>query len=256
MEKISKHFLLDREVCVITGAGKGIGREIAKVFAAMGCRLALISRTEKDLIALEEELQIPKSDLFWMSGDASDPDTVARFVNETHSIFGSINILVNNAGMRFRKSFTEIRYAEWQEVMNINLGSTFLFSQEVGKHMINQNRGKIINMASIVGTLGLPDLCAYAASKGGIISLTKSLSLEWAKHNINVNVLAPGFCETSYAENFKKNDELYNFTIERTPMRRWGKPVDIANACVFLSSEASRYITGEVINVDGGWSAW
>ena len=111
-------------------------------------------------------------------------------------------------------------------------------------------------MTSIVGTLGLPELSGYAASKGAIISLTKSLALEWAKYNVNVNAIAPGFCKTSYAEKFEKNKELFDFTIERTPMRKWGDSFDIATACVFLASDMSGYVTGEILNVDGGWSAW
>jgi len=99
-------------------------------------------------------------------------------------------------------------------------------------------------------------LAAYGASKGAVISLTKSLAIEWAKHNINVNVLAPGFCETSYSENFKKKSELYQFTLDRTPMGKWGESEDIANTCIFLASDMSKYITGEVLSVDGGWSAW
>lgn len=122
--------------------------------------------------------------------------------------------------------------------------------------MVKQKYGKIVNMASIIGTLGLPELVGYGASKGAIISLTKSLALEWAKYNINVNVVAPGFCKTSYAEKFQEKTELYDFTIDRTPMRKWGESRDVSNTIAFLSSDMSKYITGEVISIDGGWSAW
>jgi len=111
-------------------------------------------------------------------------------------------------------------------------------------------------MASIIGTLGLPELAGYGSSKGAIISLTKSLAVEWAKYNINVNVVAPGFCKTSYAEKFKEKAELYDFTIDRTPMKKWGDSRDISNTIAFLASDMSGYITGEVVNIDGGWSAW
>ena len=158
--------------------------------------------------------------------------------------------------MRFRKSYLDISYQEWQEVMNVNAGSTFLFCKEVGKYMKEQQYGKIVNMASIIGTLGLPELSGYGASKGAILSMTKSLALEWAEDNINVNVIAPGFCKTSYADNFQKKTDLYNFTIDRTPMKKWGESIDIANTIAFLSSDMSKYITGETISIDGGWSAW
>jgi NAD(P)-dependent dehydrogenase (short-subunit alcohol dehydrogenase family) len=247
---------LENKVCIITGAGKGFGYEIAKTFAEQGCKLALISRTKSDLENLEKDLNIDKEKLFWMEGDVSNPVTIKNFVIETITKYGKIDILINNAGMRFRKNFLDISHDEWQNVMNVNVGSTFLLCKEVGHYMVKQKSGKIINMASIVGTLGLGELSCYGASKGAIISLTKSLAVEWAPYNINVNVLAPGFCETSYAENFKTKTELYNFTLERTPMKKWGTSADIANACVYLSSEMSSYITGEVLNVDGGWSAW
>lgn len=247
---------LEDKVIVITGAGKGIGNETAKVFATLKCKIALISRDINDLTKLGDELNISKDDLFFMQGDVSKEKVVKEFVEKVIYKFGRIDVLINNAGMRFRKKFLDIEYSEWQNVMNVNLGSTFLFCKEVGKHMVEQKSGRIINMASIIGTLGLPELVGYGSSKGGIISLTKSLALEWAEYNINVNVIAPGFCETSYTENFKEKTELYNFTIDRTPMKKWGNSLDIANSCVYLASNLSDYVTGETLTVDGGWSSW
>lgn len=244
------------KVIIITGAGKGIGYETSKIFALLGCKLAVISRNPRDLDKLEKDLNLGTDYFFATAGDVSIPEVVKKFVNEAHQKFGRIDVLINNAGIRFRKEFLDISYSEMQHVLNVNYGSTFLLCQEAGRHMIRQNCGRIINMGSVVGTLGLPDLSAYAASKGAIISLTKSLALEWAKYNINVNVLAPGFCKTSYAEDFKRNTELYNFTIDRTPMKKWGESSDVADACVYLASDLSRYVTGEVLTIDGGWSAW
>jgi NAD(P)-dependent dehydrogenase (short-subunit alcohol dehydrogenase family) len=247
---------LKDKVIIITGAGKGFGYEIAKEFKDLGSKLALITRTENDFIKLKKDFNMKESDIYTYVGDVSNEQNVKEFVQNTYEKFGRIDILINNAGMRFRKKFLEIDYNEWQNVINVNLGSTFLLCKEVGKYMVQQKSGKIINMASIIGTLGLPELVGYGASKGGIIALTKSLALEWAEHNINVNVIAPGFCETSYAENFKTKTDLYNFTLERTPMKRWGTSQDIAKSCIYLASNMSDYITGEVISIDGGWSAW
>jgi NAD(P)-dependent dehydrogenase (short-subunit alcohol dehydrogenase family) len=253
---VSELIGLKGKVCIITGAGKGIGYACAKAFAAEGARLAVISRSKDDLERLSQDLALSESDFYMMSGDVSDGVIVSEFIANVIAKYGVIDVLVNNAGIRFRKKFLEISYEEWQHVMNVNAGSTFLFCKEVGQHMVARNSGKIINMASIIGTLGLPELVGYGASKGAIISLTKSLSLEWAENNINVNVIAPGFCETSYADNFKEQSDLYQFTIDRTPMKKWGSSSDIANACIYLASDMSKYVTGEVLSVDGGWSSW
>jgi len=258
MNMLSENTMLNLEnkVVIVTGAGKGIGYVTAKRFYELGCRVAVISRNADDLKLLEKEINADPERFYQHAGDVSKPEVVDDFVDNVIKKFGEINVLINNAGIRYRKEYLDIEYADWQMVMNVNLGSTFLMSKKVGQHMISQKSGRIINMASIVGTLGLSELCAYAASKGAIISLTKSLSLEWAQHNINVNAIAPGFCETSYADKFKENQELYDFTIERTPLKKWGQSDDIAKACVYLASDMSDYVTGEIITVDGGWSAW
>lgn len=244
------------KVCVVTGSGKGIGREVAKLFYEEGARLALITRTASDLATLNDELGGDSTRVFTFAGDVSREKTVVRFVKEAIQRFGKIDVLINNAGMRFRKAFLDITTEEWNKVIDTNLNSAYFLCREVGRHMVAKKQGAVVNIASIVGTLGLPELAAYGASKGGMITLTKCLALEWAKHNVRVNAIAPGFCETSYAEKFKKKRGLYRFTIERTPQRRWGSPHDVAQACLFLASDASKYITGEVLNVDGGWSAW
>ena len=248
--------MLKDKVCIVTGAGKGVGREVAKIFYDSGAKLALISRDKADLESLLSEGKFSPDRILSVPGDVSEEAVVKDLIEKVIGKFGRIDVLINNAGMRFRKPLMETSSDEWQKVIWTNLGSTFLMCREVGQQMIKQKSGRIVNMASIVGTLGLPDLSAYGASKGGIISLTKCLAIEWAPHNINVNVIAPGFCETSYADNFKKNKDLYDFTIERTPQKRWGSARDVANACLYLSSDMSDYVTGEVLTVDGGWSAW
>jgi 2-deoxy-D-gluconate 3-dehydrogenase len=177
-------------------------------------------------------------------------------VKETIARFGRADCLINNAGMRFRRAFLDTTTWEWNKVIESNLNSMYFMCREVGRRMIAKKSGTIVNMASIIGTNGLPDLSAYGASKGAMITLSKCLAVEWAKYKVRVNAVAPGFCETSYMKNFKKKKELYDFTLERTPQGKWGRADDVAQACLFLSTDMSRYVTGEVLHVDGGWSAW
>ncbi|MCP4652327.1 MAG: glucose 1-dehydrogenase [Candidatus Omnitrophica bacterium] len=253
---MQNQFLLKDKVCVVTGAGKGIGREVAKLFYEQGARLALITRDSNDFSSLKKEVSLDEDKILLFQGDVSCEVSVKDFIVKTVDKFGCIDVLINNAGMRFRKKFLDTTTQDWQGVMANNLDSVYFFCREAGKHMVNKGCGKIVNIASIVGTLGLPDLSVYGASKGGMISLTKCLALEWASYNINVNVIAPGFCETSYTESFQKKNDLYQFTLDRTPQKKWGKSRDVANACLFLATDNSSYVTGEVLNVDGGWSAW
>lgn len=248
--------LLKDKVCVITGAGKGFGRTLAGIFQQHGAKLALITRSQDDVNQLMKELGSERNDIHAICGDVSKPKEVNDFIDATIEKFGRIDVLVNNAGMRFRKKFLDISADEFQRVMNVNVTSMFYLCQAVLPHMVNHGQGKIINMSSIAGTRGLPELSGYVTSKAAIIGLTKSLSLEFAEHNIQINALAPGFCKTSYFENFKQKSDLYEFTLERIPMRRWGESEEVANVCLFLASELSSYVTGDVINVDGGWSAW
>lgn len=253
---MDNQFSIKDKVCIITGAGKGIGKEVARLFYSRGAKLSLITRDMQDLLTLAEEEIFNDNDTLLYEGDVSNEDAVISFISKTIMKFDRIDVLINNAGIRFRKAFLDISSFEWNNVINTNLGSVYFMCREAGRHMVRRKNGKIINIASIIGTLGLPELAVYGASKGGMITLTKCLALEWAEYNINVNAIAPGFCETSYAGNFRKRNDLYNFTVERTPQKKWGRPLDVANACLFLSTEASSYITGEVLSVDGGWSAW
>src|SRR3989339_1145527 len=244
---MEKEILKDK-VCVITGAGKGIGLETAKLFYREGAKLALISRDPADLAGLKKAEGFADDRVLTYAGDVSEEKIVVDFIGQALAMFGRFDVLVNNAGIRFRKPFLEIGTEEWQKVINTNLGTVYLMCREVGRLMVKQKAGKIINLASIIGTLGLPDLSAYGASKGGIITLTKCLAVEWAGHSINVNVIAPGFCETSYADNFKQNKDLYQFTLDRTPQKKWGSAGDVANACLYLASSMSDYVTGEVLS--------
>lgn len=248
--------MLKNKVCIITGAGKGIGRAMAMRFYEEGAKLALISRTVGDLESLQEELDANDGDILTMPGDVSEELVCDQFVKIIKNQFGRADVLINNAGMRFRKKFDEISVKEFEQVFRVNVSSMFMLSQKVLPLMLAQDKGKIINLSSVAGIHGLPELNAYVTSKAAIIGFTKSLALEYANNNIQINAVAPGFCKTSYFENFKQKNDLYQFTIDRTPMQRWGESEEVANVCLFLASELSSYVTGDVITVDGGWSAW
>jgi NAD(P)-dependent dehydrogenase (short-subunit alcohol dehydrogenase family) len=246
--------LLQDKVCIITGAGKGFGRDIARAYYAQGAKIALITRSQSDVDDLISEFDNDER-VMTIFGDVSNRDVVTHFVALTVEKFGTIDTLVNNAGMRFRKEFLDISKEELNQVLDVNLKSVFNLCQEVLPYMINNHGGKIINMSSIAGTLGFANLSGYVMSKAAIVGLTKSLAVEFASDNIQINALAPGFCKTSYFENFQTNKDLYEFTLSKTPMGRWGESKEIADVCVFLGSSMSNYITGEVLKVDGGWSA-
>ena len=247
---------IKNKICIVTGAGKGIGRETAKLFYKEKASLALITRTAEDVEVLKNDLNSDDSRVLYFVGDVSKEEDVVKFIDQTIKKFGRIDVLVNNAGMRFRKEFLKIETGEWDKVIANNLTSVYYLCRHAGKHMVAAKKGSIVNMASIIGTSALPELTAYGATKGGLITLTKCLALEWAAHNIRVNAIAPGFCETSYAEDFKRNKkDLYEFTLNHIMMRRWGSALEVANVCLFLASDDSSYITGETINVDGGWQS-
>ena len=247
--------LLKDKVCIITGAGKGIGLATMRVFIDNGAKLAVITRSQEDIDSLNTEFIDEGKKFMAICGDVSESDTVNRFVDEVINKYGRVDVLVNNAGMRFRKKFAETTCEEFKKVLDVNLLSVFFLSQAVLPTMVEQNAGKIINISSIAGTQGFSELSGYVTSKAAIIGLTKSLAVEYAGHNVQINAIAPGFCKTSYFDNFSKNDELYDFTISRTPMKRWGESVEVANTCLFFASHLSSYITGDVVSVDGGWSA-
>ncbi len=248
--------LLKDKVCIITGSGKGIGKAISENFFENGAKLALITRSQEDIDSLNEIFGKNNKNTLIVCGDVSDEMTVNGFVKAVYQQYGCIDVLINNAGMRFRKKFEEISVEEFRNVLDVNVVSMFMLCKAVLPIMVEQGQGKIINMSSVAGTNGLPELSAYVSSKAAIIGLTKSLALEYAEKNIQVNALAPGFCKTSYYEAFQKKSDLYKFTIDRTPMQRWGESEEVANVCLFLASSLSSYMTGDVINVDGGWSAW
>ena len=243
------------KTCLITGAGKGFGRNMADGFFAAGCRLALVTRSKEDVVELRRECN-DTNRVVILERDVSDSASVGDIQEATMEAFGRLDILINDAAMRFRKPFLEIEEGEFRKVMDNNLMNITFLCKAFIPVMLENKYGKIVNVSSVAGTRGLPHLSAYVTSKSAVNGLTKSLALEFAEGGLNINAIAAGFCKTSYFENFKENKELYEFTLERTPVGRWGNPEDVTNACLYLASDASAFVTGEILNVDGGWSAW
>jgi len=247
---------LTGKVALVTGAGRGIGKAIA---AALARANACIVVNDVHLDTAEEtanEIKALGGKALPVKADVSLREEVNDMVKNALMTFGKIDILVNNAGVITRKPAEEFLEAEWDKIINVNLKGVFLCSQIVARHMIERGGGgKIINIASIMGGVALPPRSAYCASKGGVIALTRDLAAEWAKYNINVNAISPGWMAgTEITKLYFSQEDVRRFLLERIPLNRFGTAEDIANLVVFLSSEYSNYITGQNIYVDGGWT--
>lgn len=190
-----------------------------------------------------------------IAGDMSDKETPKRVVADVISAFGRIDILINNAGMIRRTPAVDFSEEDWSTVIEVNLSSVFRTSQAAGRHMIAQGGGKIVNIASLLSFQGGITVPAYTASKSGVAGLTKALANEWAKHNVNVNAIAPGYMTTNNTTALREDETRNRQILERIPAGRWGTPDDLAGTAVFLSSPASDYLQGHVVVVDGGWMA-
>ncbi|HYG37373.1 MAG TPA: 3-oxoacyl-[acyl-carrier-protein] reductase [Cytophagales bacterium] len=243
--------LLQGKTALITGASKGIGYAIAKKFAEEGANVAFtyLSSVEKGM-ALEKELQSAGIKAKGYQSNAADFKAAEELANNVIADFGGLDILVNNAGITKDGLLMRMSEEQWDAVINTNLKSVFNLTKASIKQFMKQRSGSIINMTSIIGLRGNAGQANYAASKAGIIGFTKSVALELGSRNIRSNAIAPGFVETEMtAELGKETIESYNNAI---PMKRMGKPEDIANACLYLASDLSTYVTGQVLQVDGG----
>ena len=250
-------FDLTGRTAMVTGGSIGLGRQMAEGLAEMGANLVLCARKQERSEETAEHLRRLGAKALPLSCDVRDQASVQEVVSATLSQFGQIDILINNAGISWGAPVEDLRLEDWNKVIETNLTGTFLCAQAVGKVMIHQRRGKIINIASISGLGGAPPelpAIGYHASKGGVISFTKDLACKWAVHNIQVNAIAPGWFPTHMSNRvLERHGDLF---LSHIPMRRFGNEHDLKGAAVFLASDASNYVTGHVLVVDGGQSAW
>ena len=248
-----KLFDLKGKTALVTGGGRGIGRTIALALAEAGADVALISRTKEELEQVCREIKQFSCKSFYQQMDIRDTDTMANFVDWLVKEQGSIDILVNAAGLNVRKSFLELSESDWDYVMDVNLKSVMRSSQVVIPYMREQRQGVIINIASLTSQIGLTNMAAYCASKGGVSQLTKAMAVEFAHEGIRINAIGPGYIRTKLTEAVFQDEKRMQWILSRIPMGRTGEESDLKGVSLFLASEASNYITGQTIYVDGGW---
>ena len=254
MKSILEKFSLEGKVAIVTGASRGLGQGIAVGLASAGADIVGVGsgdmpETEKLITDLGRKFHAIKANLI-------SQEPIPRIVEETIKEFGKVDILVNNAGIIRREDAIDFSEENWDDVLNINLKTTFFLSQAVAKQfMAQKSGGKIINIASMLSYQGGIRVPSYTASKSAVMGITKSMANEWAGHNINVNAIAPGYMATDNTAALR-SDEARNKSIEeRIPAARWGTPEDLAGAAVYLASDAASYVHGFTLAVDGGWLA-
>lgn len=243
------------KVILITGATKGIGYGLVLGLARAGADIVAVSRHQQDCDRVAEEVRGLGRRALAIAADVTRIETLQAMVQETVQEFGRIDVLVNNAGNTLTKKAEELTEADWDSVVNVALKGAFFCAQQVGRQMIAQQRGKIINMASMFGLVGEKYVLPYLAAKGGLVQITKGLALEWARYNIQVNALCPGYVLTELNRGALADEKIYNNIIKNTPIRRLAAAEDLLGATIFLASEASNYMTGATLVIDGGWTA-
>ncbi len=242
--------LLKDKVAIVTGGARGIGKEIAAALAREGANICVCDVNEQALAETAGELEAGGAQAIGVKVDVTNFSQVEEMIQKVLDKFKKIDILINNAGITRDNLLLRMKEEEWDAVLGVNLKGTFNCTKAASKFMIKQRSGKIVNIASIIGIMGNAGQSNYAASKGGIISFTKSVAKELASRNINVNAIAPGFIKTEMTA--KLSQELQDSMSKMIPLKRFGEPADVANLALFLVSENSSYITGHVIQVDGG----
>ncbi|REJ67805.1 MAG: SDR family NAD(P)-dependent oxidoreductase [Planctomycetota bacterium] len=247
-------FDLSGRVAIVTGASRGLGQQFARALARAGADLAITSRHAETLDEFREELERLDRRVVALELDVRRQDSIAQAVAAAHQQLGRLDILVNNAGCNVRKPALEVSWDEWNQVVDTNLRGQFFMAQQVARHMVQQEFGRVINIGSVTSVFGYAGMGPYCASRGGIKQLTMSLADDWGRHGITVNCLAPGWFRTAQSQVLYEDETWVESILERTPLGRTGEAGDLDSTVVFLASPASRFVTGQTILVDGGFS--
>jgi 2-deoxy-D-gluconate 3-dehydrogenase len=251
MSFVENLFGLKDKIAIVTGASRGLGRAAAIALSSAGAKIVLVGR---DVDALKETLALlPTHGSLIIETDVTNDDDRTRCIELALKTFGRIDILINNAGIIRRSPAVSYTTEDWNSVLDTNLTATFHWAQDVGVEMIRSGGGKIVNIASLLSFGGGMNVVAYAAAKGGVAQLTKALANEWAKKNVNVNAIAPGYFVTNATEALRQDSDRSAQILARIPAGRWGSPEDLMGAFVFLCSDASQYMHGHILAVDGGY---
>lgn len=247
-------FDLSGQVAIVTGTSRGLGQYFARALARAGADLVLTSRNRETLREMEDEVRALGRRSVSLELDVRDYESIQKMAADAREAFGQIHILVNNAGCNVRKPAADVTWDDWNLVLDTNLRGSFFVAQSVARGMIEHGYGRIINIGSVTSVFGFAGLGPYCASRGGIKQLTMSLADDWGQHGVTVNCLAPGWFKTEQNKVLYNDPEWVAYLTDRIPVKRPGLPNDLDGAVVFLASEASRYITGQTLLVDGGIS--
>ena len=248
----SSLFDLTGKVALVTGASRGLGHTFARALARAGADVAITSRTVESLRGVQHEIEDLGRRAFPCELDVRQERSIRQMTDAVIEVFGKVDILVNNAGCNVRKKAVEVTWDDWNLILDTNLRGAFFVAQSVAAHMIPRRFGRIVNVGSVTSLFGFAGLGPYGASRGGIRQLTMSLAADWGPHGITVNCLAPGWFRTEQNKVLYEDPEWVSYLVERIPLNRPGRPQDLEGPIVFLASEASEYITGQTILVDGG----
>lgn len=251
---MSEFFDLSGRVAIVTGASRGLGQYFGRALARAGADLIITSRTLESLAPFQKEIEALGRKAVPVVLDVRNYESIQKFGEEAQAAYGKIDILINNAGCNVRKPALDITWDDWNLVLDTNLRGTFFVAQAIARRMIPNGYGRIVNIGSVTSVFGYAGLSPYTASRGGVKQLTMSLADDWGQHGVTVNCLAPGWFRTEQNKVLYENQEWLEYICDRIPVKRPGRPDDLDGAVVFLSSEESRYITGQTLLVDGGIS--